>query len=85
MIGRARTNPCGVCAGRKAGKRERGSARRPSMGRPRPPVTLAVTQKSDAQRSSSPNDDNNAWNVDFDSGNVDNNNRNNENGVRCVR
>jgi hypothetical protein len=46
---------------------------------------FAVTQKSDAQRSSSPNDTNNAWNVDFDSGNVNNNNRNNQNDVRCAR
>jgi len=28
---------------------------------------------------------NNAWNVNFDNGNVNNNDVNNDNGVRCVR
>ena len=35
--------------------------------------------------SSSANGDNNAWNVNFDNGNVNNNNRNNSYAVRLVR
>lgn len=35
--------------------------------------------------SSSPNDDNNAWNANFNNGNVNDNNVNNDNNVRCVR
>ncbi|HAT6364344.1 TPA: DUF1566 domain-containing protein [Legionella pneumophila] len=35
--------------------------------------------------SSSQNDNNNAWNVNFPSGNDNNDNKNNEQPVRCVR
>ncbi len=35
--------------------------------------------------SSSPYDDNNAWNANFNNGNVNWNNLNNDNNVRCMR
>jgi hypothetical protein len=83
--------PCGLHARRWFGRASK-SAGRLVDGGLRPPsnpgaqAALAAAQKRQAKSSSSyAGNPNNAWNVNFDDGNVNDNNVDNTFRVRCVR
>ena len=86
MTGCARFTPCGAHAGLVPAYKSAFRLACPTAAGPRSLVALAATQKRGAAKSSPVSGNTtNAWNVNFNNGNTNNNDVSNTNRVRCVR